>query len=110
MDLLTSFLAEDSEWENVPGPSLRGRTAIRARLAQVFSKVERIEWVLMNAAVSADGSILTERLDRIHVNGQCIELRLMGIFRVSAGRIALWRDYFDHESYRQQKRRAGWTE
>lgn len=103
-----SFLAENAEWENVPTGSLCGRTAIRSKLSEVFSQVEKIEWMLLTAARCPDGNILTERLDRIHVGGQRIDLRLMGVFRVSDGKILLWRDYFDSKGYDRQKKVSGW--
>lgn len=107
LELLMSFLAEDAEWENVPTGCVIGRAAIRERLAPIFSRVQKIEWLLLHAAVSDDGTVLTERVDQIHVGGRRVDLRLMGIFQVREAKIVLWRDYFENTNYRQEMDAAG---
>jgi limonene-1,2-epoxide hydrolase len=47
---------------------------------------------------------MNERLDRFLVDGRWIEVPVAGLFRLRNGRISLWRDYFDLETYRRQSR------
>lgn len=103
-----SFLADDAEWENVPTGTLHGKPAIRDKLDSVFKAADRVDWCVLHAASAADGYVLTERLDRIVVNGRLIDLRLMGIFLVVDQRIRIWRDYFDLESYRKAMGPSAW--
>jgi hypothetical protein len=44
-----------------------------------------------------------ERIDRFLVDGRWIEIPIAAIFRVRDSKVALWRDYFDLESYRRQR-------
>ena len=42
---------------------------------------------------------MNERLDRFRSGDHWHELPVMGLFRIEDGRIVLWRDYFDRESF-----------
>lgn len=102
LDLVMGFLAEDAIWENVPIEVLAGKAGIRRKLALAFAAARGFEWIVHEAAQAPSGAILTERLDIVLLKGRRIELRLMGIFRVVDGKIALWRDYFDLKQYSSQ--------
>ena len=43
--------------------------------------------------------VLNERVDRFNMGGRWVELPLAGVFEIKAGKIVLWRDYFDRESF-----------
>jgi len=45
------------------------------------------------------GVVMNERTDRFEMDDRWIELDIAGLFVVSNGKIALWRDYFDRESF-----------
>ncbi|HEV8574090.1 MAG TPA: limonene-1,2-epoxide hydrolase family protein, partial [Dehalococcoidia bacterium] len=49
-----------------------------------------------------DGSVLTERLDKFALGGKKIELPVMGVFELTDGKIAAWRDYFDMAAWTRQ--------
>lgn len=99
LDKVMGFLADDAIWENVPIEVIAGKAAIRRKLSTVFGAATGFEWIVYEAARSPSGAVLTERLDVVIVKGKRVKLRLMGIFRVVDGRIALWRDYFDLQQY-----------
>lgn len=108
LEHVLSFLAEDAEWENVPTGSIHGKSAIREKLGSVFKAADKIEWHLLHAASLESGHVLTERVDLVVVNGRVAKLRLMGIFHVTEGKIRLWRDYFDMETYRKALGQPAW--
>lgn len=87
-----ALLAADVVYDNVPMPTLHGRDAARAFLAQL--PYDAAEWVVH--AIAANGAtVLTERTDRFRLGGHWLEIRVMGAFEVKDGLIAHWRDYFD---------------
>jgi limonene-1,2-epoxide hydrolase len=44
----------------------------------------------------AGHAVLTERVDRLQVQGKPVEIKVMGTFELNeAGKITAWRDYFD---------------
>jgi limonene-1,2-epoxide hydrolase len=46
--------------------------------------------------IAADGnSVLTERTDALVIGPVRLQFWVCGVFEVHAGRITLWRDYFD---------------
>ncbi len=87
-----ALLAEDVVYDNVPMPTVHGREAAAAFLAQL--PYDAAEWIVH--AIAANGAtVLTERTDRFHLGGKWLEIRVMGAFEVADGQITHWRDYFD---------------
>ncbi|MFQ3594774.1 MAG: limonene-1,2-epoxide hydrolase family protein [Sphingomonadaceae bacterium] len=100
MDGAMALLAEDVVYDNVPMPTVHGRAAARAFLAQL--PAEGMDWKLH--AIAADGNtVLTERTDDFRLkDGRHISLRVMGAFDVQDGQITHWRDYFDLKQFLDQ--------
>jgi limonene-1,2-epoxide hydrolase len=92
---LCSYFAPDAVFVNGASFTLRGETELRGFFEELRRRVQRCEFEVVNLAVSGD-VVLTERIDRVVVDGQAIELPVMGAFEVLEGRVAAWRDYFDH--------------
>jgi limonene-1,2-epoxide hydrolase len=46
---------------------------------------------------------MNERTDRFLVDGRWVEIPIAAVFVVRDGKVALWRDYFDLETYRRQR-------
>ena len=91
---LCSYFAPDAVFVNGASFTLRGETELRGFFEELASRVQRCEFEIVNLAVSGD-VVLTERIDRVVVDGRAIELPVMGALQVSDGRVAAWRDYFD---------------
>lgn len=106
---ITAFMAPDIVWENVPIGVTTGRTAVARRLSDVFARASAMHWDVVELAVAPEGAVLTERIDHIRIGDRVATLRVMGIFRVGAQGITLWRDYFDLEGYRRDLGPAGWA-
>lgn len=99
-DRICALLGEDVAYHNIPMEPLFGKATVEAYLRSA-GPFEESEWELLHIATS-DDRVLTERVDRMVLGGKPIALPLMGIFRVSAGLIREWRDYFDLAMYRAQ--------
>ena len=89
-----SLFAEDAIYHNIPIAPARGIAAIREMLGPFLAMAEEVDWVVHHL-VANDGVVMTERTDRFKLPSGWLELPVMGIFEVRAGRIAAWRDYFD---------------
>ena len=101
-DELMGFFSEDAVYENVPiDPPNRGSEAIRKTLEQFSGMATQIEFVVHHQ-MAADGVVMNERTDRFEVGGQWLEIRVMGVFEIQAGKIKAWRDYFDLAQLMQQ--------
>jgi limonene-1,2-epoxide hydrolase len=97
-----AFLSQDVVYDTVPIGSVTGPAAVRAALGRAIGGSERVEWVIHHQ-VSRGEVVMNERLDRFLADGRWIEVPVAGLFVLRDGRIALWRDYFDVETYRRQR-------
>ena len=94
MDAIIDCFTDDAVYHNIPMAKVQGKDAIRETLATIMGDSEAVQWELLNIA-DEGGVVLTERLDKFKVNGTWAEIPVMGVFEVSGGKIAAWRDYFD---------------
>jgi limonene-1,2-epoxide hydrolase len=104
LDEILSFLADDAVYHNIPLDPVTGKDAIRTTIAGFTAGVERIEFDVLNIAVTSAGNVvLTERVDRFVTPDRTISLPVMGTFDLAAdGTITAWRDYFDLNQFMSQ--------
>ena len=87
-----SLMTEDVAYQNIPWDPVVGRDQVMSNLAGF--NVEESDWITHN--IVAEGNVvMTERTDRVRMNGTWKTLRAMGVFVLRDGKIAEWRDYFD---------------
>jgi limonene-1,2-epoxide hydrolase len=68
----------------------------------ISAAADEIDWVILRHV--AQGSVvMSERVDRFRVGETWLELPVVGVFELAGERIRLWRDYFDLQTYRQQR-------
>ena len=94
VDRALSLLAEDVVYQNVPFPADRGKAAV-TRTLKMFGRFMTGFEVRMRNIAARDGVVLTERVDVLTGRFVHLEIWVCGTFEVKAGRITLWRDYFD---------------
>jgi limonene-1,2-epoxide hydrolase len=96
------MVSEDCEYDNVPITKVFGREAMIQILSDFLAAATKVEWLIHHQVSNGDmehGVVMNERTDRFEMDGRWIELDIAGLFVVSNGKIALWRDYFDRESF-----------
>lgn len=106
-DDAVALLTEDCEYDNVPMGKIHGPADIKAALEPMMGACEKLDWPV--ARETATGNIvMNERLDRFKTAGGWIEMPVVGVFELADnGKISLWRDYFDLETYRTQQAALG---
>jgi limonene-1,2-epoxide hydrolase len=92
-DTAADAMAEDFVWQNVGWPTMRGRD----RIVKLFRRGEgRMGFEVKIHRIAGEGNtVLTERTDALVVGPLRAQFWVCGVFEVHAGRITLWRDYFD---------------
>jgi len=92
-DTVESLVSEDLVWHNVGLPIIRGR----ARIMKILRVGQgRAGFEVKIHHIATDGnSVLTERTDALIFGPLRLQFWVCGVFEVHAGRITLWRDYFD---------------
>jgi limonene-1,2-epoxide hydrolase len=102
LDRVMSFFTEDAEWHNIPMPLLTGAADIRKSISGFIKMGDKVVFDVPHIAESSSGVVMTERVDKFRINGQWLELPVMGTFEIRNGKIAKWRDYFDLGQYQTQ--------
>ncbi len=105
LDAVCALVTDDIEYDNVPIGKVYGPDGVRTVLSGgVTEAASEIEWAVTHQVSDGD-IVMNERVDRFLVDGTWIEIPIAAVFRVRDGKVCLWRDYFDLESYRRQRSR-----
>lgn len=104
LDAALELLGDEISYENMPIQPITGKPGVRATLeAFLGGEVTDVDWQVLRQ-VESGTTVVNERLDRFRIGDGWLELPVAGVFEVdAAGRITLWRDYFDMNSYVQQR-------
>jgi len=93
-DTALTYLADDCEYTNIPRGTVHGSDGVREVLGPFFAPIHENEFVIQRKAVTGP-VVFLERLDRHRLDHGWRELPVNSVFEVHAGRITVWRDYFD---------------
>lgn len=97
-----AMVADDVEYDNVPMGKNIGPDAMREVLVPMMSGCEEVDWPVHREAATGN-IVMNERTDRFKLPFGWVEVQVCGVFEVNEdGKITLWRDYFDEESFRKQ--------
>jgi limonene-1,2-epoxide hydrolase len=103
LDAVAALVTDDIEYDNVPIGKVFGPEGVRRVLSGgVTEAASEVEWTV-HRQVSSGTTVMNERTDRFLVGGRWIEIPIAAVFEVRDGRVSLWRDYFDLETYRLQR-------
>lgn len=92
-DTCNRLLADHFEWQNVGYPTIRGRERVIGLMRRGQGK---FGFEVKIHRIAAEGNaVLTERTDALMFGPLRVQFWVCGTFEVHAGRITLWRDYFD---------------
>ena len=101
LDAAMALIADGAEYDNVPMGKNIGLDAIRALLAPMIERCSEIDWITHRQAATGN-LVINERLDRFLWPHGWVEVPVAGVFEVNDGKITLWRDYFDLNTYTSQ--------
>lgn len=95
LDGACELVADDLEYDNVPMGKNHGPDGLKAFLASMVTGFGEVQFVV-HRQVAMGSTVLNERTDRFQLGERWVELPVAGVFEVNdAGKVALWRDYFD---------------
>ena len=97
-----SYLTEDCIHDDKPVGIHQGKEAIRQFFAPQMREMESFR-AEMKDTLSIGNMVMNERVDWIELRGgKKASLPVMGAFEIAAGKIAVWRDYYDMGSFTKQ--------
>jgi limonene-1,2-epoxide hydrolase len=106
LDRVCSLVTDDIEYNNVPIGKVYGPEGVRKVLsAGVTQEATDIEWRVLEQIEQGD-TVMNERVDCFLVDGTWVEIPIAAVFKVRDGKICLWRDYFDLDTYRKQRAKS----
>ncbi len=95
---IVGYFTDDGVYHNMPMQPVKGREALKLFIGGFLSGWSRTEWEILTLAAEGD-TVIAERVDRTVANGKKIDLPCCGVFEMRGGKIAVWRDYFDLNTY-----------
>lgn len=97
-DELAGYFTDDGVYHNMPTDPVAGRDNVRNFIAGFSSTWTETVWEVLN--VVADGDVvIAERVDRTKTTQGNVDLPCVGVFEMQDGKIRVWRDYFDLNTY-----------
>jgi len=96
---LLSYFAVDGTYHNMPIAPVSGHAALRPFIAGFISGWAETRWEVLHLAAAGD-VVIAERIDHtLTRDGKQVDLPCCGVFELEAGKIKVWRDYFDMGTY-----------
>ena len=95
-------MSPDAVYLNVGLSEARGHDAIRAVVGPFLSTASAVRWTITHIAETAEGVVLTERLDVFVMGDKTLSVPVMGAFEFDGPLISAWRDYFDLPGFQSQ--------
>lgn len=99
-EALIAYFTEDAVYHNMPMEPAVGIEAVGEALKGVSQMTSR-GWEVVHQAANGD-VVLNERVDRFLMGDKEVAVLVCGVFELSDGKIARWRDYFDMASFQAQ--------
>ena len=97
-DKLADFFSEDGVYHNIPMQPVKGKENVRQFIAGFIQPWTETTWDILSIA-SAGELVIVERLDRTQAGDKAVDLPCVGVFEMQDGKIKVWRDYFDSNTY-----------
>jgi len=79
------------------GP-VTGRANVEKLIGGFISSWTATDWEIHNVLCNGD-LVMVERIDRTRAGERSGDLPCTGVFEMEAGKIKVWRDYFDMATY-----------
>jgi limonene-1,2-epoxide hydrolase len=97
-DELADYFTEDGCYHNMPTGPVTGRDNVRKFIKGFLGNWTATTWEIVNV-VGAGDIVVAERVDRTRLGEKKIDLPCCGVFEMEHGKIKVWRDYFDLNTY-----------
>jgi len=97
-DRLAEYFTEDGTYHNMPTQPVSGKENVRQFIRGFLATWTETQWDLLNIVGEGD-VVITERLDRTKTSLGDVDLPCAGVFEMEGGKIRVWRDYFDLNTF-----------
>ena len=102
LDAACELVSDDVEYDNVPIGKVTGPDGIKGILGGMVGAIDEVDWII-HRQVAAGPIVMNERTDKFRIGEAWVAIPVAGVFEVDGdGRITLWRDYFDMNTFNTQ--------
>ena len=95
---LASYFTEDGTYHNMPIDPISGRDNVEKFITGFIAQWTSTQWDIISI-ISSGNTVIAERLDKTQIDGKPVSLPCTGVFEMEDGKIKIWRDYFDMQTY-----------
>ena len=95
---LVNYFSKDGIYYNMPTQPVQGHDQLKSFIAGFIGNWTKTNWDTLNILGEGD-IVIAERLDRTEVGDISIDLPCCGVFVMEEGKIKIWRDYFDMNTF-----------
>lgn len=95
---LVQYFTKDGIYHNMPTAPVAGHDNLKKFIGAFLKNWTATEWDILNL-VSKGDVVIAERLDRTRVGEKAVNLPCCGVFEMENGKIKIWRDYFDMQTF-----------
>jgi limonene-1,2-epoxide hydrolase len=82
----------------MPMAPVAGKDSVKVFIQNFLSTWTDTDWEILNIA-EVDGVVFCERLDKTKTSNGDVDLPCVGVFEIQGGKIRVWRDYFDMNTF-----------
>ena len=100
VDQIMTHIARGAVLDNPSHGPISGYDEIRNTVEGAVSHTTHADMEILNL-VATENLVMTERVDRLIVDGKQVDAPVMGVFEVVGDKITSWRDYFDTTPHRE---------
>ena len=94
------FFSDDGVYHNMPMGPVAGRANVEQLIRGFIASWTETTWDILNIVCSGD-VVIAERIGRTRAGDKAVDLPCVGVFELEAGKIKVWRDYFDLATYQR---------
>jgi limonene-1,2-epoxide hydrolase len=105
---LVEYFTEDGVYYNMPAQPVQGRENLEKFISGFLANWTSTDWEILNS-FGEGNVVVVERLDRTIAGEISVDLPCCGIFEMEAGKIKMWRDYFDMATFTRPFEKTGGT-
>ncbi len=97
-DELAEYFTEDGTYHNMPIQPVSGKETVKGFIATFLATWTETEWEILGIAEAGD-TVFCERVDKTKTTQGNVDLPCVGVFEMDGGKIKVWRDYFDMNTF-----------
>lgn len=95
---IVAYFSEDGIYHNMPAHPVQGHEQLKVFIKGFIGPWTKTTWDILNIVGEGD-LVLVERIDRTEIGNVKVDLPCCGVFEMQEGKIKVWRDYFDMNTY-----------